>query len=498
MGEAVEGAVDPALTAFTAVLASLTAHATHPEPVTSAGGRIDRIAVLERIKAAVVAAQHAEMVAFGREQVEEHLALVGAGGLDPAAVGRGVADQIALACRVSPFHGSRRLGVARALAVDLPLTAGLLAEGLISEQVAETVVSETRHLDGEQRRLADKQMVAGGLAGLSPRKAAAWAKKCAYTLDPAGYVARGRTARADRRVGLRPAPDTMSVLTGFLPVEQGVACLAALRAHTDTVIAAGGDDRNRDQIMADTLVARLTGQATATDVNVEVGIVIPVDALVGPAPAGAPEGSVPATARVGRGGDGGAPEGGAVDGGVPEGGAVGGGVPEGGAVGGGAPDGRAVDAVPGTSSSGGSAEVLGYGPIPAAIADDILATTTGRRWWRRLFTAPGGGPLVGCDPKRRRFDGVLAHLIAVRDHGRCRDPYCDAPIRHVDHIRAYRAGGPTSLANGRGVCARGNHVREMPGWRVDVLDDGLGDRPHTVRTTTPTGHTYVSTAGPAP
>src|SRR5215212_5000968 len=32
-----------------------------------------------------------------------------------------------------------------------------------------------------------------------------------------------------RRVGLRPAPDTMAVLTGYLPVEQGVACLAALR-----------------------------------------------------------------------------------------------------------------------------------------------------------------------------------------------------------------------------------------------------------------------------
>jgi hypothetical protein len=38
----------------------------------------------------------------------------------------------------------------------------------------------------------------------------------------------------------------------------------------------------------------------------------------------------------------------------------------------------------------------------------------------------------------------------------------------------------------------------MPGWRVEVIEDGLGARPHTVRTTTPTGHTYVSTAGPAP
>ena len=34
--------------------------------------------------------------------------------------------------------------------------------------------------------------------------------------------------------------------------------------------------------MADTLVERLTGQARAGDVNVEVGIVLPLDALLDP------------------------------------------------------------------------------------------------------------------------------------------------------------------------------------------------------------------------
>lgn len=149
-------------------------------------------------------------------------------------------------------------------------------------------------------------------------------------------------------------------------------------------------------------------------------------------------------------------------------------------------------------ASGGAAEVVGYGPVPAEIARDLLATTTGRRWWRRLFTAPHHGPLIGADPRRRCFDGVLAHLIRIRDHGRCRDPYCDAPIRHLDHIRPARSGGPTSYSNGRGVCIRGNHVREMPGWQVEVVSDGLGARPHTVRTTTPAGHNYLSNAGPAP
>ena len=97
---------------------------------------------------------------------------------------------------------------------------------------------------------------------------------------------------------------------------------------------------------------------------------------------------------------------------------------------------------------------------------------------------------------RRCFDGFLAHLIRIRDGDRCRDPYCGAPARHLDHIVTYRAGGPTTLANGRGACARGNYVREMPGWDVHLDHDGLADIPHTITVTTPTGHTYPSRAGP--
>jgi hypothetical protein len=43
----------------------------------------------------------------------------------------------------------------------------------------------------------------------------------------------------------------MAVLTGYLPLEQGIACYAALRQHADTAVATE-DGRTRDQIMADT------------------------------------------------------------------------------------------------------------------------------------------------------------------------------------------------------------------------------------------------------
>jgi hypothetical protein len=73
----------------------------------------------------------------------------------------------------------------------------------------------------------------------------------------------------------------MAMLSGYLPVEQGVACYAALRKHADGAVASG-DGRTRDQIMADTMVARLTGQTAAADVNVELQIMMPLEALLDP------------------------------------------------------------------------------------------------------------------------------------------------------------------------------------------------------------------------
>jgi len=111
------------------------------------------------------------------------------------------------------------------------------------------VVTETRHVDANTRREVDGKICASGIAQMGPWSAAACARKHAYEADREGYVQRGRTERKNRRVGLRPAPDTMSLLTGYLPAEQGVACLKALRDHTDTTKAAG-DPRCRDQITA--------------------------------------------------------------------------------------------------------------------------------------------------------------------------------------------------------------------------------------------------------
>ena len=207
--------------------------------------RIDRIARLEKIKAAAAALQAAESVRFGQSQAEAQLAA----DVHPDRIGRGIADQLGLACKVSGFEAALRLRIARALWFDLPETYRLMVVGDISEYVASLVVTETRHLDANTRRDVDAKITAAGISRMGPRSAAACARRYAYEADPHGYVQRGRTERKNRRVTLRPAPDTMSLLSGYLPAEQGVACLKALRDQTDAAKAAG-DPRCRDQITA--------------------------------------------------------------------------------------------------------------------------------------------------------------------------------------------------------------------------------------------------------
>ena len=40
-------------------------------------------------------------------------------------------------------------------------------------------------------------------------------------------------------------------------------------------------------------------------------------------------------------------------------------------------------------------ELDGYGPLPADLERDLLATSKGRLWWRRLYAAPEGGRALG-------------------------------------------------------------------------------------------------------
>ncbi|SFJ49914.1 HNH endonuclease, partial [Nocardioides psychrotolerans] len=67
----------------------------------------------------------------------------------------------------------------------------------------------------------------------------------------------------------------------------------------------------------------------------------------------------------------------------------------------------------------------------------------------------------------------------------------------TDHITDWAEGGPTTVTNTQGLCARCNLAKQALGWRARTLPGTGRTRRHTVATTTPTGHTYHSRA-PAP
>jgi len=417
-------ALAPRLTEIAGELAGV------PPEISDDAERVDVIAALEKLKAAAAAAQLQVIADFAASQEAANRAM----GIEARQARRGVPEQVGLARKVSPASAAQQVSRARALIDQLPETFGLLRSGQISEHVATIVVTETSHLAAPDRQLVDKQL-AEVLPELSPRRAEATARRLAIEADPAGAVLRASNAREDRRVSIRPAPDTMAFLSALLPCEQGVAAYAALLQHADALIG-GGDPRTRGQIMADTLVQRVTGQAAADDVCAEIGLIMTDAALF--------------------------------------------------------------------SGDDSPAELTGYGPVPADIArglarrpgeteNDEISTAAGRDvrrarvFLRRLFTDPATGIIADCDPRRRRFDGVLARLLVYRDQ-HCRDPYCDTPIRHLDHIQTHATGGPTTPTNGRGVCERGNYARHMPGFNIRLIDPNR----HIVETTTPTGHTYRS------
>jgi len=130
-------------------------------------------------------------------------------------------------------------------------------------------VRETATLCREDRIQLDREL-ASQLTGAGDRRIADLARKIGYRLDPGAILRRDHKAEADRRVTIRPAPDTMSNVTGLLPVARGVAIYACLRKHAESQ-RAQGDPRTIAQLMADTFYQRLTGrEAAGGDVEIQL------------------------------------------------------------------------------------------------------------------------------------------------------------------------------------------------------------------------------------
>jgi 5-methylcytosine-specific restriction endonuclease McrA len=347
------------------------------------------------------------------------------------------------------------LGLAKALVHEMPRTLEAVADGRLSEWRATLVVRETACLSFEDRRRVDDELAGDevGLDRMGNRALAGAVRRLACRLDPHAVAKRARKAESERTVTCRPAPDTMMYVTALLPVKQGVAAYAALFRAADSR-RAQGDARSRGQIMADEFVQRLTGLKHADAVPLAVNLIMTDRTLLH------------------------------------------------------------GDAEP--------AHLDGYGVVPAQWARDAVRREDfpqagarrrmrrregqarrgaepappippqARTWIRRLYTAPGAGELVAMDSRARLFPSALRRFIALRDHT-CRTPWCDAPVRHGDHVVAWARGGATSAANAAGLCERCNQAKEAPGWSTRLVPGGR----HTFETITPSGRIHRSMA-PAP
>ncbi len=287
-------------------------------------------------------------------------------------------------------------------------------------------MKESACLTVTDRRTLDAELCAevSQLDGWGDARISAEAKAIAYRLDPRAVVDRAAKADADATVSIRPAPETMTYVTALLPVAQGVSVYASLKRAADTTV----DDRSRGKVMADTLVARVTGCAAAEATPIAVNLVLSDDTLLG--------GDEPAL-------------------------------------------------------------ISDYGPIPAALAcrlvDKAVTDPGSTATLRRLYARPDSAALVAMESRARRFPKGLAQLIGLRDQ-RCRTPYCDAPVRHIDHITPWAKSGATSADNGQGLCEQCNYLKELDNWTVRTAAADSGRHRTTVET--PTGGHHHSLAPP--
>ena len=364
--------------------------------------RLDVLRALEELKSAATAVQASLALAVDAAARTEQARL----GVPTARRARDVPVLLGLALRESPARARSFLGAARAWHVEMPHTLAALRSGALSPWRATIMVRETAHLPREERARVDAEICGDDrvLDGLGTAALTARVRRRAAELDPAAAAARARRAASERAVWLRPAPDTMTYLTALLPVVQGVGVYAALKAAADAA-RMRGEERGRGQVMADTLVERVTGQQAANAVPVAVNLVMSDATLLG-------AGHEPALV---------------------------------------------ID--------GACAGVQ----VPAQVARNLVALglDADAVWLRRLYADPSG-QLVAASSSGRFFADGLADLLRVRDQGLCRTPYCDAPIRQFDHVVPAVRGGPTEGENGQGLCEACNLAKNAGTLRQEA------------------------------
>ncbi|MGH4015481.1 MAG: DUF222 domain-containing protein [Pseudonocardiaceae bacterium] len=408
----------------------------------------------------------------------------------PSAASECAPDEIGLALRLSRTTAANRLAMAEVLVADLPGTLAAWQAGTIDGRKTQAITETSYLLAPEQRGALEARVLPRAGAQTLAQLRAALAR-AVLAIDPHGAAERHAQRRQDRRVVVSPEEDGMASLWALLSAPDATAAYHRLG---QLARALGADDpRGMDARRADLLVELLTGRrcattglhtdtedgahdgadpeerddgcdGTSTDSPPVQAAPTPTDTTptdpADPHPADLDTQHRDETARGGH------------------------------------------DCTRGTSTGPGKplisvivpittlmgldehpGELIGYGPIPAALAREIAAGGT----WRRLLTDPASGALLDYGRTTYTPPAALADFVRARDVY-CRNPICGhrAATADLDHTIPW-PDGDTSESNLHASCRHHHLIKtHTPGWQVDQHPDSR------ITWTTPTGHAYTS------
>jgi 5-methylcytosine-specific restriction endonuclease McrA len=318
------------------------------------------------------------------------------------------------AWHLSPNSSRNRVGLARTTQDLLPECMESMRRGEATEEHLTAVMRASIVLEPADQTRLDTDL-SPCLGSMTVRRTKAEAFKRACELDAATMTERAARAEKDAHVSVRPAADCMTRLSALLPLKDGVAIDVALTRHAQKAKATG-DPRSLGQIKAALLVAWVRDGAARADHATWADDNAPVEGT-----------DVNGTCQHGP----------HVEVNV------------------------TITDITLLGYTDTPAHIDGFGAVPAGVARQIIrdATDQERATLRKLWTSPKDGTLTQMESKSRIFPKALARYIRTRDQT-CTTEYCDAPIRQIDHIHPYAAGGPTSATNGQGLCTACNQAKE--------------------------------------